>query len=111
MARPARPVVRAVQRQSRRVVCCSASPAETENESAVVGRHRDAADELLELATADPVTKMTLIGLCDRWDQIEQTGEGIGTVGQIAPVILNLVQSLAIEADDALDQLIAELSK
>lgn len=77
----------------------------------MVGRHRDAADELLELATADPVTRMVLIGLCDRWDQIERTGEGIGTVGQIAPVILNLVQSLAIEADDALDQLIAELSK
>ena len=77
----------------------------------MVGRHRDAADELLELVTADPVTKMTLIGLCDRWDGIEQTGDGIGTVGQIAPVILNLVKSLAIEADDALDQLIAELSK
>ena len=77
----------------------------------MVNRHRAAADELLELVTADPVTRMVLIGLADRWDQIERTGDGIGTVGQIAPVILNLVGSLTIQTDDALDQLIAELSQ
>ena len=103
--------MRAVQREPRRKVQGNETQAETENEPPVVSRHRAAADELLELVTADPVTRMVLIGLADRWDDIERTGDGVGTVGQIAPVILNLVASMTIEADDALDQLIAELSK
>ena len=76
----------------------------------MVGRHRQAADELLELSPADPVTCAALRGLADRWDEIEATGEGSGQLGQIVPVLLGIARGLAVESDDALDQLIAELS-
>ena len=76
----------------------------------MVNRHRQAANELLEQSTADPVTRATLIGLADRWDNIEQSGEGAGQIGQLAPIFLHIAGSLRMKSDDALDQLIAELS-
>jgi ribosomal protein S9 len=76
----------------------------------MVGRHRQAADELLKLAPADPVTSATLLGLADRWDEIEAKGEGSGQLGQIAPIILSIARGLSVQQNDALDQLIAELS-
>lgn len=77
----------------------------------MVNRHREAANELLEQSTADPVTRMVLMGLADRWDDIERSGEGAGQLGQLAPIFLAIAGSVQMKSDDALDRLIADLSK
>jgi hypothetical protein len=102
--------MRAVQREPRRKVQGVETPPQTENESPMVNRHRKAANELLEQSTADPVTRSTLIGVADRWDEIERTGEGAGQIGQLAPIFLNIAGSIQMKSDDALDRLIAELA-
>jgi len=75
-----------------------------------VSRHRQAAEELLAIATTDTVTASALRGLCDRWDDIERTGDGTGQLGQLAPIVVSIAQSLTLADADVLAQLIAELS-
>ena len=75
------------------------------------GRHRNAVERLLEKAEGNPVEVETLRGLADRWDQIEQSGEGGGQVPQLAAVLLSSAALLSIPEEDALAALERELMR
>ena len=77
----------------------------------MTGRHRTAVETFLERATGTPVEVEALRGLADRWDDIEETGEGAGQIPQIAAVLLQAAEKLAIPEEDALAALEAELAR
>ena len=45
-----------------------------------MGRHRQAVELYLQQAEGDPIVIETVRGLADRWDVIEKTGQGAGTL-------------------------------
>ncbi|MCP4795125.1 MAG: hypothetical protein GY885_03090 [Phycisphaeraceae bacterium] len=71
----------------------------------MAGRHREAIEKYLEVADGDPVTVETCRGLADRWDQVEQSGEGTGQIPQIAAVLLQSAEKLVTFQEDALASL------
>jgi len=77
----------------------------------MAGRHRDAVEALLERASGNAVEVETLRGLADRWDQIEQSGEGGGQIPQLAGVLLNTAGLLSIPEEDVLAALERELMR
>ena len=77
----------------------------------MTGRHRNAVETFLERATGTPVEVEALRGLADRWDDVEETGEGAGQIPQIAAVLLQAAEKLAIPEEDALAALEAELAR
>lgn len=77
----------------------------------MTGRHRKAVEAFLETATGSAVEMESLRGLADRWDVVEQTGEGVGQVPQIAAVLLNAAEKLSIPQEDALAALEADLAR
>ena len=77
----------------------------------MAGRHRDAVETLLEKASGNAVEVETLRGLADRWDQIEQSGEGGGQIPHLATVLLNTAGLLSIPEEDVLAALERELMR
>ena len=74
-----------------------------------MARHRQAVELYLQQAEGDPIVVETVRGLADRWDVIEKTGEGAGTLPQLASVLIQCSEKLSIPHEDALAALEAEL--
>ncbi len=77
----------------------------------MTGRHRNAVETFLERASGSVIEMEALRGLADRWDDIEDTGDGVGQIPQIAAVLLNAAEKLSIPEEDALAALERELMR
>ena len=77
----------------------------------MAGRHRNAVETFLERASGSVIEMEALRGLADRWDDIEDTGDGVGQIPQIAAVLLNAAEKLSIPEEDALAALERELMR
>jgi hypothetical protein len=77
----------------------------------MTGRHRNAVEIFLERASGSVIEMEALRGLADRWDDIEDSGDGVGQIPQIAAVLLNAAEKLSIPEEDALAALERELMR